>query len=99
MNCTGWRRHSDCSAASLQQRQRALDVDPVGHLRRELAAGREQRGQMVDDIDLIFADDPRQFVDIEQIGLDVGGQMANVLGQRLQIHGQQTVGAVLGQAA
>ena len=75
-----------------QQPQRPLHIDLVRHLRRNLAARGEQRGQVVDHLDLILAHQPRQQLRIHQIALHMVGHPAQFIGQRVQVQAHQPIG-------
>ncbi len=54
----------------IEQLEGALDVDLVAGHRGELGAGREQRREVVDRLDLVLGEDP-----FEQVGLEDRAQI------------------------
>jgi hypothetical protein len=59
----------------------------VRFLGSNLGAGRQQGSQVIDDVDLVFADQARQEAHVEQVAFHVRGERPQFSWQRMQIHG------------
>jgi hypothetical protein len=72
----------------LEQAQGAFDVDPVGQLGGELAAGGEQRGEVEDGVNLVFGDEPAEQRLVEDVADHVDGAAGQLGRKRLEVEAE-----------